>query len=187
MSSITFVDMDETLVKSFAKIGVRREGEVVRTLSNQEFNDYTLGDSEEYDFSEFGSADIFQSSLPLQGNIDHVFEEHGDTEIAILTARGDFDDREKFLEKLRSFGIPVGHYKDGKIHVIRCATEGLRPCDAKFLKIRKILERRDDVEEITLIDDSRQNLQVLRDCMLSLEFGVRVFLKLATEDGIQDF
>lgn len=181
MSHITFVDLDETLVRSFARISVIKDGKVLEKLTNMEFNEHELGEGEEYDFSEFVSSEVFKGSIPLIENIKEIFDRHGANEIAILTARGDFDDKNAFLKTLRDFGIPAGHYENGEIHVIRCATPGIKPCDAKILKIKKILSKRPDVTGITLIDDSVSNLKAV----MNADLGVTKDLEIVTESGIQ--
>jgi FMN phosphatase YigB (HAD superfamily) len=54
---LTIFDIDDTLFHTTAKIKVVKDGEVVRTLTNQEFNNYELQDGEDYDFGEFRNAE----------------------------------------------------------------------------------------------------------------------------------
>ncbi len=44
---LTIFDIDDTLFHTTAKINVVKDGEVVRSLTNQEFNNYELQDGEE--------------------------------------------------------------------------------------------------------------------------------------------
>jgi hypothetical protein len=53
---ITFIDIDETIFNTFAKIYVIKDGKVIKKLSNQEFNTYDLQDRESFDFREFRDA-----------------------------------------------------------------------------------------------------------------------------------
>jgi hypothetical protein len=38
---ITFIDLDETLFRTYAKVNVVKEGKVIKKLSNKEFNEYS--------------------------------------------------------------------------------------------------------------------------------------------------
>lgn len=159
MNHITFIDLDETLVKSFAKIRVMKDGITIKELSNTEYNTYVLNDGESFDFSQFTSSDIFETSEPIYDNINKTMGMPG--EKIILTARGDFTDKNKFIKILNKFGIPAGHYKDGYIHVVRCANVNFSPPQAKVNMINRILDKRPDVQSISIIDDSVQNLQAV--------------------------
>jgi hypothetical protein len=54
---LTIFDIDDTLLHTTARIRVVKNGAVVRELTNQEFNTYTLAPGEEFDFGEFRSAE----------------------------------------------------------------------------------------------------------------------------------
>jgi len=177
---ITFIDLDETLVKTFAKIYVMKNGSIVKELTNVEFNTYELSDDETFDFTQFTSSDIFENSIPINENIRKILEMKG--EKIILTARDDFTNKEKFIKILNKFGIPAGHYKDGDIHVVRCADVNFRPPQAKVNMINRILDKRPDVKSISLIDDSEQNLQEVGNIK-----RVNVDLYLADESTITSY
>jgi len=170
MKHITFVDLDETLFHTYAKIQVKSK-QGVKELSNTEFNTYKLKDGEEYDFTQFSCSDIFEKSTPIESTIQKIIDEHKENEVAILTARGDFIDKDKFIDKLKSVGLPVGHYKDGLIHVIRCGNdeESATSAESKLKMINKILKKRKDVSSISLIDDCEENLDALKDLPISVE------------------
>ena len=57
-SGITFIDIDETIFKTFATIKVLKHGQVIKKLTNQEFNTYELQDAESFDFGEFRNAEM---------------------------------------------------------------------------------------------------------------------------------
>lgn len=110
---LTIFDIDETLMRTYAQINVIKNGEVVRKLNNQEFNDYQLKPDEEFDFSEFRNADLFnKTSKPIQKNIDKLIAitrnaTNAGSKVIMLTARGDFDNKEKFLDTFRKYGVPI--------------------------------------------------------------------------------
>lgn len=162
---ITFVDLDETLVHTYAKILVKdADNNIVATLDNQQFNLYQLADGQRFDFAEFTSAAVFKGSMPIRDNIKRAIIdnlEHG--EVAILTARGDLDDKETFLSTLNAFGIPAGHYTEAnKVHVIRTGNiVGMSTAAKKVYQVRRLLAKRPDIKSISLYDDSMVNLQAM--------------------------
>ena len=180
---MVFVDLDDTLFRASARIGIRKDGQTIKTISTQEFTTWRLNDGEEFDFREFTSAKIFEQSVPLVKNIEEIFTKYKDSEIAVLTARGDLDDPELFLQTLRRFGIPAGHYKDGKVHVIRCAVPGQATPVSKMQKLRRILSKRPDVKEIIVIDDSVDNLRAIANSNIP----VRIKTILAHADGLTEW
>jgi hypothetical protein len=110
---ITFVDLDETLFNTFAKINVLKGKKVVKSLSNAEYNNYTPEEGETFDFEEFRSSKIFyDTSIPIAPMIKRITRVIRHTEpkgskVIILTARKDLDDRDLFLEKFRKEGFPI--------------------------------------------------------------------------------
>jgi len=123
--SITFVDIDETLWATNALIYVMKDGKIIKKLTNTEFNVYHLDDGESFDFREFASSDIFIStSTPIDTMIKKVnamFKNisKAGSEMFLLTARADFDNKDKLLSFMKKFGLQVGHKDEGKIHIIR--------------------------------------------------------------------
>ena len=63
---LSIFDIDETLFYSKAKVKVVKDGKVIKSLDNVQFNNYKLGNGEDFDFGEFKSAKIFnQTSTPI--------------------------------------------------------------------------------------------------------------------------
>ena len=56
---LTIFDIDETLFHTKAKINIKRDGKVVGSLNNVEYNNYKLKPGEEFDYGQFKSAKIF--------------------------------------------------------------------------------------------------------------------------------
>ena len=70
---LTIFDIDETLFQTTAKIAVKKDGKVVRELSNQEYNTYELKKGEQYDFEQFKSAEKFnKESKPISRMFDRA-------------------------------------------------------------------------------------------------------------------
>ena len=167
--SINFFDIDETLLKTKAKIYVIKDGQIVKKLSNQEFNNYHLQAGESFDFREFSDSKLFAKTskpiIPMIKKIKALFKNmQGKGEIALLTARADFDDKNRILEYFRGLGINVGHYKDGKIHIIRTGNLGKPSAIAKKEVVSNILKT-NKYYKTRLYDDDKKNLEMF----LSLE------------------
>ena len=63
---LTIFDIDDTLFHTTAKVLVKKDGKVIHSLDNQQFNDYKLKTGEEFDFGEFRSAKKFkEESRPI--------------------------------------------------------------------------------------------------------------------------
>lgn len=163
--SVTFVDIDETLFNTFAKIKVVKNNKTVRSLTNTEFNTYELQDGESFDFGEFRNAELFQkTSVPISVTIELLNRiqktaKSRNSSIYLLTARADFDNKEGFLNTLRKYKIDVGHYRDNKIHVIRAGniSSGKGSAINKKIVIKKIIEQ-SNYNYVVLVDDDVSNL-----------------------------
>jgi len=117
MAGITFVDIDETLARTHAKILVKDKetGEVIHELDNQQFNAYKLKDGEEFDFQQFRNAELFRkTSIPINKTVARIRrmirmikENQRRSKIIFLTARADFDDKQEFLQWFRDQGIDI--------------------------------------------------------------------------------
>jgi hypothetical protein len=111
---ITFVDLDETLFNTFAKINVLdKNGNVIKSLTNSEFNAYNKKDGETFDFDEFRDSKLFyDTSVPIEPMIKRITRiirhtESKGSRVIILTARRDLDNKHLFLSKFRKEGFPI--------------------------------------------------------------------------------
>jgi hypothetical protein len=185
--TLTFIDIDETLFKTFAKVSVVKNGKVVRKLDNVEFNTYVLQPGESFDFGEFGNSKLFKStSIPIKKTIKvlrtiykHSIKTDGD--VYLLTARADFDDKEGFISTLRSYGIPAGNKKDGLIHVLRAGNmPGSGSAERKKAIINnKILDK--NYKNVTIFDDDVSNIAAFLS--LSKKFTDVTFFAFLVKDG----
>lgn len=187
--SITFVDIDETLFNTNAKIHVIKDGKILKKLHNTEFNTYVLQDGESFDFIEFVSSDIFvNTSEPITAMVKKLramFKniKASGSDMYLLTARADFDDKDKFLNFLKSYGIPVGHVNNGEIHVIRAGnTPGKGGSDIKKkIIIKKFLDT-GKYYKVRLYDDALSNLNAFLE--LKEEFPDVQFEAFEVNHGI---
>ena len=98
-------DIDDTLIKSTAKVFVRKNCRVVKTLNSQEYNDYKLQQGETFTYEEF--EDIQKM---LDAEIKPYFntmerEYNRGVHISILTARSNKEMIRKFFMKKADIDI----------------------------------------------------------------------------------
>lgn len=163
---ITFVDLDETLFKTFAKVNVVKEGKIVRKLSNSEFNTYSLGEGESFEFSEFSDAKLFsETSVPIPRTIkmiremiSRIRETKSFSRIVVLTARPDFYDKETFLKVFTDNGIDVSDKALFYIDRIGNISSGT-VAERKRGRILKYLEN-GIYRRCRMIDDNMENLRM---------------------------
>lgn len=161
---ITFIDIDETIFKTYAIVKVIKNGKIVRELDNQQFNSDTLGEGEIYDFGEFKNAEIFLSTskpiLPIISELKSILEKitanSEGSRIVFLTARSDFDNKEKFLNTFRKYGIDID---SSRMYVERSGnlTDGTVAEKKKVVVMSYISNGR--YRRVRLIDDNIENLE----------------------------
>ena len=144
-----------------AKIKVVKDGKVIRTLTNQEFNNYQLQPGEEFDFGEFRDAKKFaQESEPIEHMMDELktILDHSKGTVIMLTARADFDDKETFLKTFTDHGIDMS-----RIHVHRAGNlpGDAIPAEKKAVWVRRYLDT-GKYNQVSLYDDSMSNLRVFK-------------------------
>lgn len=158
---LVIFDIDDTLLHTTAKINVVKDGKVVKTLSNQEFNNYKLGDGEEFDFGEFRNAKKFEDeSVPIGPMLDKL---KGDLSagknVVMLTARADFDDQPAVWRTFKKHGIDIN--KD--VHLYRAGnlSDGDSPAAKKAVHVSKWLKS-GNYNKVVMYDDSTKNLTVFK-------------------------
>lgn len=172
---IIFLDIDETLFRTFAKINIIKNGKIIKKIDNKEFNLYKLKEGERFGFEEFKNGKLFQETsqaiIPAIEKTKKIIEETKtrqsiDTKIIILTAREDFYDKENFLDTFRKQGIDVdnkdllyversGNIKEGSI------SEKKKQTILKYIKTGKYTKCRivdDDINNIKALEDLANNL-----------------------------
>jgi hypothetical protein len=170
-NTITFIDIDETLFFTKGNILVKdKDGNILKKLTSQEYNTYITKSHEYLDFSEFISTELFINTAtpnqPMINILKNLFENTKTTnsEVYLLTARQDFDDKDRFLEFLVKHGIEAGHKDDQKVHVIRAGNiPGFDNAGKKYHIIKKILEGNEQFKTIKLYDDSKANLEAFNE------------------------
>jgi hypothetical protein len=160
---LTIFDIDETLFRTSAKIRVMKDGKLVRSLDNQEFNTYKLKDGESYDFGEFRSAEVFQNtSVPIMKMIQKAKAiirnaVNAGSRVIIVTARADFDDKKKFLDTFRRYGIDIDN-----VYVERAGNLKLgSSAKNKRFVFHKYL-RKGAYERVRFFDDAMSNITMFK-------------------------
>jgi hypothetical protein len=163
--TVHFTDMDETLFthdNDKLKIHVMdKNGKKVQSLTNSEFNTHKLPKDHHYDFSEFRSADKFEKTAkPIRKMLSKIKAIHKNNKnVEIVTARSDFDDKDKFAGTMKKFGLDIN-----QIHVRRAGNLPMPAAEAKK-KIMSDEIKKNGYKEAHLYDDSKENL----DAFLSLK------------------
>jgi hypothetical protein len=160
-----YVDIDDTLFHTTAKIGVKdQHGKIYKRLSNSEFNTHELPKGHSYDFAEFRDADKFsKESKPINPMISRVkkiadnIKKHPNSKVHLLTARADFDDREKFLDTFRKHGLNMN---DIHVHRVGNVPGNDSPAKKKADLIRQHLQKFGN-KKVVMYDDSKANLKAL--------------------------
>ena len=162
--TLTIFDIDETLFHTKAKVGVVKDGKLIRKLDNQEFNTYQRKPGETYDFGEFRSAEVFRhTSMPVVRMIEKAkaivkAKKNPHSRAIICTARADFDDKHIFLQTFRDHGIPIDD-----MHVERAGNLGIdSSAEAKKVIFRKYINTK-NYTKLRLYDDAMSNLLAFLD------------------------
>lgn len=157
---ISFVDIDETIFKTFAKILVLKNGKVIKKLSNQEFNTYELKPGESFDFHEFRNAEMFlKTSIAIPKVINRIkrmfknIDKRG-SKVILLTARSDFDKKDVFLQAFRDHGLPIDKMYVERAGNIKTGTTAKKKEDIVMKYLKTGLYRR-----VRLVDDDMANVK----------------------------
>jgi phosphoglycolate phosphatase-like HAD superfamily hydrolase len=169
-------DMDETLFghdHSKVKVHIHdKDGNTIKTLSNQEFNDHKFSDEEKesghhYNFDEFRSSKVFgKSAKPLKKMIKHLNRQKArgyDTHI--VTARSDMDNQPAFAKYLLKYGIQINPNTTGSGHTHVHRTGNLEGSDVGVKK-RDTLERLSKergYKKIHMYDDAKKVLNAVQN------------------------
>jgi Icc-related predicted phosphoesterase len=117
-SRIILFDVDDTLIHTTAQIHIKKNGKLVKKISNAEYNEYKLGPGEEFDYEEFDDPNILDNEAFTKYWKTLKREYQRGTHIGILTARGDCDMifdffKKKGIEIKRELVFAIGDPKLG--------------------------------------------------------------------------
>jgi hypothetical protein len=177
---LTIFDIDDTLFRTTAQIKVVKDGKIIKSLNNQEFNTYKLQPGESFDFGEFQNAEKFnKESIPIEpmiAKLKAIINNAGNSKVIMLTARSDFDNKELFLDTFRKYGIDMS-----RVHVHRAGNLGGSPSQNKAVWIRKYLDT-GKFARVRLYDDAMSNIKMFIN--LQKEYpDVKFFPYFVTHEG----
>jgi hypothetical protein len=181
---LTIFDIDDTMFISKARVLVKSKTTgKTKPLTPQQFNDYKLGNQEEYDFGEFKSAKIFyQTATPIARMIAKAKAiiknaTAKGSKVIIVTARADMDDKNLFIKTFESHGIPMKN-----VYVERAGNVGGPNSAAnKTVVFKKYLDT-GKYSRVRLFDDHKENLTALLDLKRKYP-QVEMFAYLADKNG----
>jgi hypothetical protein len=158
-------DIDDTLGQTSAKVNIKKDGKVIKSLAAGEYNNYKLGKGEELDFSQFRSGKIFRDTFKPIANVLNraktiVWNQSENSHSIIITARADFDDHKEFIEAFRDHGFPIDH-----VYVERSGNLAkLKPSSPAHINKGVILKKylaTGKWDRIRMWDDHEKNLDML--------------------------
>lgn len=158
---LVIFDIDDTLFKTFSRVWVKNEARDIKSLTNQEYNNYVLEPGEEFDFREFSDALYFLETSEVIENVMNLaktmFGELCPTsDMILLTARPNFDCKNTFLKTFRAHDFPIDDvfvYRAGNI-------EGSNPAAKKAFIISQYIDTY-EYEVIKFFDDSMANIKAI--------------------------
>ena len=159
---LTIFDIDDTLFNTTAKVAVVKNGRVAKQLTSQQFNSYQLNVGEKFDFSQFADSDkFFRESTPISKMFNKAkaivrnVQNKPNSRVVIITARNNFQDKNKFLATFRKYGFDID-----KVRIERAGRiEGeMIPAFKKAIIIRNYLNTK-EFSRVRLFDDSMSNLR----------------------------
>jgi hypothetical protein len=156
---LNIFDIDETLFKTKAMIGIVKDGKIIKHLNSLEYNHYKLKPGEGYDYGQFKNAKLFQkTSTPIGrmiGKLKLILRniKSSGSKVILVTARSDFDDKEIFLNTFKANGIDIDQVyveRAGNLK-LGSAAKNKRFIFHKYLKTGGFTK-------IRLFDDHKDNL-----------------------------
>ena len=187
---IIFLDIDETLFRTYAKVHVMKNGEIIKKITNKEFNLYKLQKGESFEFEEFKDGKLFQeTSQPIIPSIKKTKEiiektktqQNINTKIILLTARQDFYDKENFLETFRKQGINVDD-KD-LLYIERSGNIQKGSVSEKKKQIMLKYLETGEYTKCRIVDDDINNIIALED--LANDLSEEIMKKIIEKNKIK--
>ena len=163
---ILLFDVDDTLIHTTAKIGVLKNGKLIKKLHNSEFNEYKLKSGESFDFSEFDDPNLLNKEEFTKYWKTLKREYLKGTHIGILTARGNCDMifdffKNKGFEIKRSLVFAVGDPRLGLVGSV---------AQKKSVVISNLVQL--GYNTLVFFDDSETNLNFAKS--LENKFDIKI-------------
>lgn len=168
--SLTVWDIDDTLFRTETKVFVVKNSRRVETLTPAEFNSYKLKLGEKFDFSEFSSSKVFNTTArPIYAAFETAkkmlseFKDSPQKKMIIITARSDLDDKKLFLNTFKKYGFDIS-----RVRIERAGNRYLPGAIAKAQIISEYLQK-GNYAVVRMFDDATKNLQLFLE--LKQEFS----------------
>lgn len=160
LKKLYFFDIDDTVFSTPGKIRVvDSKGNILHSLSSDEFNKYILKPNEKFDFSEFEDGNLFyKTAQPIQKTINIIKSLLNNklNKVVFLTARADMKNKDQFLKTFLKYGIPI--FDRNLIYIERAGNLGLKANEAKRIIISEYLDS-GNYSHVTLFDDCSKNIK----------------------------
>ena len=156
---LTIFDIDKTLFHSDTKVGIKKDGKIIKTLDK--FEKYKLKKGEEFDFGEFKDAKRFaQTASPIGRMIAKakvIIRNATKTgsKVIFVTARADMDDKKLFINTLKAHGLDMS-----KVYVERAGNLGIDTAKNKSTILKTYLDS-GKYARVRMFDDQHENLKAL--------------------------
>tara|TARA_B100000809_G_scaffold216489_1_gene222191 strand:+ start:219 stop:815 length:597 start_codon:yes stop_codon:yes gene_type:complete len=156
---LTIFDIDKTLFHSDTKVGIKKDGKIIKTLDK--FEKYKLKKGEEFDFGEFKDAKRFaQTASPIGRMIAKAKviirnATKSGSKVIFVTARADMDDKKLFINTLKAHGLDMS-----KVYVERAGNLGIDTAKNKSTILKTYLDS-GKYARVRMFDDQLDNLKAL--------------------------
>lgn len=158
-------DIDDTLGKTSARVGVMKDGKQIKLLEPGEYNTYKPKEGESFDFAQFRSGKVFRDTFkPISTVLDRakniVMNQSENSQSIILTARADFNDHKEFLETFRDHGFPIDHVyveRSGNLAKLKASS----PAHINKAVVLKRYMKSGNFDRVRMWDDHEDNLRML--------------------------
>jgi len=187
MASLYVFDIDDTLFDTTARTIVRdyQGNEVCVLQTPEETYAYKLKPGESFDYVEFTDAELFNKSAPISKMIENYrriqskiqLNLNPGSKIMINTARGSFDNLDKFLETFKKHGMDV---QLDNVHCAGTIPGSMPASQKKLIGIRKRLDE-GSFDIVFMYDVSATNLRAF--LTLRKEYPNIKFHALLVNDG----
>lgn len=159
---LSIVDIDDTLFRTSAKTLVKEteSGQIVKKLSSSQMVSYKLPVGHEFDYQEYRDARLFaEESHAIDWMLNHTkillqqIKLLPGSDMILLTARCDLDDKTLFLDVFRRHGFDID-----STYVERAGNLGKNStAENKKVIVQKYI-RQNRFESFRMFDDSKENL-----------------------------
>ena len=163
---IILFDIDDTLIHTTAKIGVKKNNRIIKKLHNSDFNEYELKSGESFDFDEFNDFKLLNNEEFTKYWNTLKREYKKGTHIGIITARSNRDMIFKFF---KNKGIEI---KKSLIFAVNDPQLGLigSIAEKKTIIVSKLIEL--GYNTLVFFDDSDTNLRYAKS--LEKDYNIKI-------------